>query len=187
VDRALYLPEPWTGDRDRCRAAGVPDEVGFATKPRLGLGMLERVLAAGLPFAWVAADSGYGRDPGLRAWLHAGRLRYVLAVPVDLPLSGPPGKARQPKVDKAGDLLHYAVVRDRWERRSCGEGAKGRRFYDWTAFEVTMTGQGTGTRVRAPAAGPPLHREEAARRRPDRLRVRLLPGPCPPRAPRCRR
>lgn len=141
VDRALYLPEPWTGDRDRCRAAGVPDEVGFATKPRLGLGMLERALAAGLPFAWVAADSGYGGDPGLRAWLHARRLRYVLAVPVDLPLCGPPGKARQPKVDKAGDLLHYAVVRDRWERRSCGEGAKGRRFYDWTAFEVTVTGQ----------------------------------------------
>ena len=141
VDRALYLPEPWTGDRDRCRAAGVPDEVGFATKPRLGLGMLERALAAGLPCAWVAADSGYGRDPGLRAWLHAGRLRYVLAVPVDLPLSGPPGKARQPKVHKAGDLLHYAVVRDRWERRSCGEGAKGRRFYDWTAFEVRVTGQ----------------------------------------------
>ncbi|MGW2891831.1 transposase [Streptomyces griseoruber] len=36
VDRALYLPEPWTGDRGRCRAAGVPDEVGFATKPQLG-------------------------------------------------------------------------------------------------------------------------------------------------------
>ena len=57
------------------------------------------------------------------------------------PLSGPPGKTRQPKVDKAGDLLCYAVVRDRWERRSCGEGAKGQRFYDWTAFEVTVTGQ----------------------------------------------
>ncbi|MET9914352.1 hypothetical protein ABZZ74_47945, partial [Streptomyces sp. NPDC006476] len=65
----------------------------------------------------------------------------MLAVPVDLLLSGPPGKARQPKVDKAGDLLHYAVVRDRWERRSCGEGAKGQRFYDWTAFEATVTGQ----------------------------------------------
>lgn len=51
VDRALYLPGPWTGDRERCRAAGVPDEVGFATKPQLGLRMLERALAAGLPFA----------------------------------------------------------------------------------------------------------------------------------------
>jgi SRSO17 transposase len=141
IDRALYLPEAWAGDRDRCRAAGVPDEVGFATKPQLAVGMLERALAAGTPFAWVAADAGYGRDPGLRAWLHARALRYVLAVPVDLPLAGPPGRQRQPRVDKAGDLLHYAVVRDRWERRSCGEGAKGQRFYDGTAFEVTVTGK----------------------------------------------
>ena len=35
IDRELYLPESWTADRDRCRAAAVPDEVEFATKPRL--------------------------------------------------------------------------------------------------------------------------------------------------------
>ncbi|MDX3585638.1 transposase [Streptomyces europaeiscabiei] len=53
----LHRPRPgavsaelWTGDRDRCRAAGVSDEVGFATKPQLGLGMLERALAAGCRF-----------------------------------------------------------------------------------------------------------------------------------------
>ncbi len=45
VDRELYLPESWTTDRDRCRAAGIPDEVGFATKPRLVMAMLERALA----------------------------------------------------------------------------------------------------------------------------------------------
>lgn len=141
IDRALNLPESWTADRDRCRAAGVPDEVAFATKPQLGLRMLEDALAVGVPFSWVAADSGYGRDPQLRAWLHTRCLRYVLAVPVDLPVDGPPGKPRQPKVAKAGDLRHYAVSRDRWERRSCGEGSKGQRFYDWTSFEVEVTGQ----------------------------------------------
>jgi hypothetical protein len=31
TDRELYLPEKWTGDRDRCRAAGIGDEVAFAT------------------------------------------------------------------------------------------------------------------------------------------------------------
>ena len=35
IDRELYLPEKWTEDRDRCRAAGIGDEVAFATKPRL--------------------------------------------------------------------------------------------------------------------------------------------------------
>ena len=38
IDRELYLPESWTADRDRCRAAGIPDEVEFATKPRLAHG-----------------------------------------------------------------------------------------------------------------------------------------------------
>jgi SRSO17 transposase len=50
VDRDLYLPKWWTDDRGRCRAAGVPDEVTFTTKPQLGRAMLERALADGVPF-----------------------------------------------------------------------------------------------------------------------------------------
>lgn len=45
LDRRLYLPESWTADRERCRAAGVPEEVGFATKLELGRQMLESALA----------------------------------------------------------------------------------------------------------------------------------------------
>lgn len=45
IDRALYLPQSWAQDRARCRAAHVPDAVGFATKPALGLVMLERAWA----------------------------------------------------------------------------------------------------------------------------------------------
>ena len=33
IDRALYLPRSWTDDAERCAAAGVPDDTGFATKP----------------------------------------------------------------------------------------------------------------------------------------------------------
>ena len=47
VDRELYLPKSWTDDRVRCRVAGVPEEVGFQTKPQLGQAMLERTLTAG--------------------------------------------------------------------------------------------------------------------------------------------
>jgi SRSO17 transposase len=141
VDRRLYLPESWTADRERCRAAGVPDGVGFATKAELGRQMLECALAEQVPFGWVAADADYGKDPKLRSFCHDNRLPYALAVPVCLPLSGPPGKPRQPKVACAGDLLHYATGRAQWERHSQGEGSKGQRFYDWTCFEVRVTGQ----------------------------------------------
>ncbi|MEV6258975.1 transposase [Nocardia sp. NPDC051911] len=32
IDRELYLPKSWIADRDRCRDAGVPEDVEFATK-----------------------------------------------------------------------------------------------------------------------------------------------------------
>ncbi|WP_422397446.1 IS701 family transposase [Streptomyces acidiscabies] len=141
LDRRLYLPQSWTKDRERCRAAGVPDEVAFATKPQLGVAMLQGAVAGGLPFSWVAADADYGKDPALRSWLQERKIRYVLAVPVTLPVQGPPGKPYLPKVAAAGDLLHYAIVREQWERRSQGEGSKGQRVYDWAWFEVALPGQ----------------------------------------------
>ena len=56
IDRALYLPKHWCEDRDRRREASVPEEVGFATKPRLAMRMLEHALNAGLRPRWVLAD-----------------------------------------------------------------------------------------------------------------------------------
>src|SRR4051812_30889117 len=57
IDRALYLPKAWTGDPARMAGAHVPPGTTFATKPRLALEMIERALAAGVPFRWVAADT----------------------------------------------------------------------------------------------------------------------------------
>jgi SRSO17 transposase len=71
IDRELYLPRGWIDDPQRCRAAGVPDQVGFATKPALATKMLTRALDAGVPAAWVAGDEVYGANPGLRAELEA--------------------------------------------------------------------------------------------------------------------
>ena len=54
LDRELYLPQVWAGDRERRREAGVPEDVAFRTKPQLALRMLERAQESGVPFAWVA-------------------------------------------------------------------------------------------------------------------------------------
>src|ERR1022692_4937689 len=75
LDRELYVPESWCTDRDRCRQAGIPDEKEFATKPELARRMLQRALAGGVPFSWLAADAVYGQNPGLRCWLGGRRSR----------------------------------------------------------------------------------------------------------------
>ena len=80
LDRALYLPEEWMGDRVRCREAGIPDEVSFATKGELARQMLLRAFAAGVPAEWVAGDTVYGYDE-LRMWLDEQQKSYVVAVP----------------------------------------------------------------------------------------------------------
>src|SRR5260221_7879192 len=80
LDRALYLPEAWTDARARCQAAGIPDDVAFATKPALARQPLERARAARVPAAWVTADRVYGDDRRLRMGLEAQGEGYVRAV-----------------------------------------------------------------------------------------------------------
>ena len=61
IDREPYIPKDLFTDRDRCRGAGIPDEVDFVTKPELARRMIARAFAAKLPFAWVTADEAYGQ------------------------------------------------------------------------------------------------------------------------------
>jgi SRSO17 transposase len=86
IDRELYLPKRWTEDPARCRAAGVPEGMGFATKPELAARMLARALDAGVPAGWVAGDEVYGANPTLRAELETRQIGYLLAVACDHPL-----------------------------------------------------------------------------------------------------
>jgi SRSO17 transposase len=71
LDRELYLPLDWCEEPARCRAAGIPETVRFATKPELATQMLARLGAAGVPIAWVVADTVYGGNLDLRTWLQA--------------------------------------------------------------------------------------------------------------------
>jgi SRSO17 transposase len=69
IDRELYLPRSWTGNQERLDAAKVPDGTAFATNPQLLQLMIERAIAAGVPFGWVTADEDYGENGPLRAFL----------------------------------------------------------------------------------------------------------------------
>ena len=141
IGHRLYLPERWTKDPDRCREAGVPDDVVFATKPHQAVELFEEAEEAGVPYGWIAGDGGYGQYREVRDWPTEHSKPYVMAVPRSQKLDGvhavpgPDGGAGQAGVKRVDDLLGRAT---RWERRSCGHGAKGERFYDWAFFAVTL-------------------------------------------------
>jgi SRSO17 transposase len=129
IDRELYLPRSWIEDRARCELAGVPAEVGFATKPQLAQRMLERALAAGVTARWVTADEVYGRHRPLRGWLEQQSQAYVLVVPAS------------ESVHWQGERLSAKAVAERlmpgrWERLSAGMGSQGLRWYDWAWVPV---------------------------------------------------
>jgi hypothetical protein len=137
VDRNLYLPKSWTDDRVRCRTAGIPEEVTFKTKPQLGQAMLERALAAGVPFGWVTGDTVYGGDRRLRVWLESHAIRHVMAVKCTEPLwamteHGPGQVAAQ-------DLI-ARVPAEQWLRINAGDGSKGKRWYDWSRVPLWRPG-----------------------------------------------
>jgi len=132
VDRALYLPEAWTDDPARLPAAHVPPGVTFATKPRLALAMIGRAIAAGVPFAWVAADSVYGVGEIETALRRAGK-GYVLGVNGSHPFNSWGDK---PPVAGTAEAIARALPASAWARLSAGEGTKGPRLHDWAYLEL---------------------------------------------------
>jgi SRSO17 transposase len=131
IDRELYLPTSWLQDPDRLRAAGVPDQVGFATKPELARVMLQRALDAEVPAAWVTGDEVYGADPRLRAELEVRGIGYVLAVARDHHVRMADGDGADQAVSLRVDELAARLPARAWQQVSCGRGAKGHRLYDW--------------------------------------------------------
>ena len=112
IDRALYLPKVWADDAARRAAAHVPQQIAFATKPHLARAMVERAIAAGVPFAWVVGDSIYGVSEVEMALRRAGK-GYVLGVNATSQFNS---WGRKPAV--AGTAAEIASTRDRQHPRS---------------------------------------------------------------------
>jgi SRSO17 transposase len=130
VDRELYVPRGWIDDRLRCREAGIPDAVGFQTKPQLARRMLERALDAEVPVAWVTADEVDGQDGRLRRWLEQRDVAHVLAV-----------RSSESLVSglfchERADQLAARVPAGSWRHYSAGDGAKGARIYAWARVAI---------------------------------------------------
>jgi SRSO17 transposase len=85
----LYLPEEWCDDLARRRKAKIPDQVVFATKPRLAADLCQQAARWQIPTAPILADSAYGEDAGFRIRLAELELEYVLAVRPETSVYGP--------------------------------------------------------------------------------------------------
>ena len=91
----LYLPGTWAGDPERRAKAGVPEEIGFATKPEIALAQIRQALEEEVPPGIVLGDAGYGVDTAFRWAIAEAGLTYGLGVQSSASL-WPPGKAPLP-------------------------------------------------------------------------------------------
>jgi SRSO17 transposase len=128
ADFDVFMPQRWEKDWRRRRAARIPGKLERKTKPQLAIGQLERLLGAGLPAKWAAYDEVYGRSGELRRFCESRGLPYVAVIPRDFRITLPSGA-----VTRAGDAAGDAV----FERRSCGNGAKGPRLADWALLATS--------------------------------------------------
>ena len=133
LDRELYLPQVWARDWERRRGAGVPDSVGFRTKPQLAQLMLGRTLESGVPFAWFTGDEVYGSDRNLRLWLEREEIAHVMAIKSNEKLWALTDRG---PLQVRADRLAAGVEESAWVRCSAGNGAKGPRVYDWAAVDI---------------------------------------------------
>ena len=138
VDRALYLPRSWTDDRARRTAAHVPESVTFATKPQLARAMIERAISAGVPFAWVAADSVYGVGE-IEMTLRRQAKGYVLGVSGAHQFNSWGAK---PLLAGTAEAIAAELDPSAWQRLSAGSGTKGERLYEWAYCELADLGPG---------------------------------------------
>ncbi|QKE93003.1 IS701 family transposase (plasmid) [Lichenicola cladoniae] len=138
VGLRLFLPESWTGDPERMARAGVPKDRRTAlTKPEIAIEEIDRIVASGVRFHCVLADSGYGSSGPFRQALSERRLLWAVGLsrrqnvyPADVALIFPvakTGKPRQYHVPSQPPVAAEALLaKEKWQRVSWRRGTKGR-------------------------------------------------------------
>jgi SRSO17 transposase len=146
LDGELFLPESWSLDRQRCRDAGIPDEVVYRPKSEIALELYDRARANGVEFEWVTFDEWYGAKPQFLRGFDQRKQPYVGEVHkhcyawIDPPrVSQRPhrrgGRGRGKTVPRLvarsrpalhlEDLLKYQMRGRRWQQWRLKDGEKG--------------------------------------------------------------
>lgn len=172
LDGELFLPESWSDDRERCREAGIPDDMVYRPKWKIALELYDRATANGLHFDWATFDEGYGGKPEFLRELTARRQKFVGEVPrnftgwVDPPrvVTRPYHKDRRGRGRKVprlasgsrtarrvDEMLDDSRLRDRpWRRYRVKDGHKGPMVWEVKHLRFSPVGEGG-------LPGEPLH------------------------------
>jgi SRSO17 transposase len=128
LDSELFLPESWSNDRERCRHAGIPDDVVYRPKHHIALELLDRAAANGVHLEWITADIWYSEKPDFLAGLEQRNHRYVVEIPRNLQgWLDNPGAEPQHRPRGVEELCHHAKPMTRQE---------------WTPFHIKDTDKG---------------------------------------------
>jgi SRSO17 transposase len=167
IGMRLYLPETWTSDRARCRAAGVPEPITFAPKWQHALALLDAALAAGVRRHVVLGDAAFGEVTAFREALTARGLAYVLRVPHTLAVwppgthfhvparrgtTGRPRSTPRPRAPTTPTSLATIAAALPHRRVTWREGSRGRQASRFAAVRVHLAhrhaeGAGPGPEV----------------------------------------
>ena len=155
----LFLPDSWTNDRVRLRRASVPVEYRLArTKPEVALAEIDRVIAAGVRFGCVLADTGYGLSAPFRQGLTARKLAWAVGIPrhlkvypVGVQLIWPIAKRGRPRRRHIPDILSIPaedmLADAKWQTVSWRTGTKGKLKARFAAVRVRIA-DGPPQRIR---------------------------------------
>jgi SRSO17 transposase len=140
----LYLPKGWAEDRERCRRAGIPDELAYREKWRIAIDQIRRAIGNGVRFSWIVFDEEYGRAPGF--WFELDRLgqRGVGEVPKDFMCwaSEPAYRSLRPEhaAREVHNLVRYspAFRSQSWRKMKVKATRRGRVFLKVKAARVQL-------------------------------------------------
>ena len=160
LDGDLYLPESWDSDRDRCREAGIPDDLVYRPKWKIALELYDRAVASSIRFEWLTFDEGYGSKPEFLRALSGRGQRYVAEVPRSFTgWLDPPrvvnrpyrrngrGRGRKvprlasgsPPAQRVDGMLGTPRLRDRtWQRFHVKDGQKGPMVWECKHIMITV-------------------------------------------------
>jgi len=142
IDAALFLPKAWSEDRERCREAGIPDDVVYRPKWRIALEQLDRAVGNGLLLNWLTFDEYYGGKPAFLADLDARPgMHYIGEIPRNFRCLATRPRGRKPpkgwKGKRADNLARFSSA---WNRRDWHGVSLARLTLDNQEWEV-RTGQ----------------------------------------------